>query len=90
MQKAGAKKVAIAYSDNAPGNQCYSLTQKPILEELGVSVESFPFTPGSPGQLVTADVQHHDHDEKRDDLLDTARKPMREPSVRRQLLRHLG
>ena len=48
MQKAGAKKVAIAYSDNAPGNQCYSLTQKPILEELGVPVEGFPFTPGSP------------------------------------------
>jgi branched-chain amino acid transport system substrate-binding protein len=48
MQKAGAKKVAIAYSDNAPGNQCYSLTQKPILEELGVAVEGFPFTPGSP------------------------------------------
>ena len=48
MQKAGAKKVAIAYSDNAPGNQCYSLTQKPILEELGIPVEGFPFTPGSP------------------------------------------
>ena len=54
MQKAGAKKVAIAYSDNAPGNQCYSLTQKPILEELGVPVDGFPFTPGSPDLSAVA------------------------------------
>jgi branched-chain amino acid transport system substrate-binding protein len=54
MAKAGAKKVAVAYSDNEPGRQCWKFTQEPVFKELGIEAVGFPFTPGAPDLSSTA------------------------------------
>ena len=43
IAQAGYTKVAIPHSDNDPGRACYSITQKPFLDALGLEAEAFPF-----------------------------------------------